>query len=204
MEEWLRVRNDWIGDGGMNIEWLVIRGSGVVAYGLLAASTVWGLLVATKLLGRAVKAKPLTWFHESLGLGALIATGVHVVALTMDEYIGFGWSDVLVPGVADWNSTAVALGVTGFYGLAIVALSFYVKGIIGQKVWRTIHFLAFGTFLSVTIHGVMAGTDTANPYVTGMYVGSSVLVAGLLTIRVLQQKASVKRTATPERVAARD
>jgi sulfoxide reductase heme-binding subunit YedZ len=204
MEEWLRVRNDWIGDGGMNIEWLVIRGSGVVAYGLLAASTVWGLLVATKLLGRAVKAKPLTWFHESLGLGALIATGVHVVALTMDEYIGFGWSDVLVPGVADWNSTAVALGVTGFYGLAIVALSFYVKGIIGQKVWRTIHFLAFGTFLSVTIHGVMAGTDTANPYVTGMYVGSSVLVAGLLIIRVLQQKASVKRTATPERVAARD
>lgn len=188
----------------MNIEWMVIRGSGLVAYGLLAASTVWGLLVATKLLGRAVKAKSLTWFHESLGLGALIATGVHLVALTMDAYIGFGWADVLVPGVADWDSTAVALGVTGFYGLAIVTLSFYVKGIIGQKAWRTIHFLAFGTFLSVTIHGVMAGTDTANPYVTGMYIGSSVLVAGLLAIRVLQQKAPAKRMATPERVAVRD
>ena len=74
----------------MNIEWIVIRGSGLVAYGLLAASTIWGLLVSTKLLGRAVKAKPLTWFHESLGLGALIATGVHMVALTMDEYIEFG------------------------------------------------------------------------------------------------------------------
>ena len=204
MEERLRVRNDWIGDGGMNIEWIVIRGSGLVAYGLLAASTVWGLLVATKLLGRAVKAKPLTWFHESLGLVALIATGVHLVALTMDQYIGFGWPDVLVPGVADWNSTAVALGVTGFYGLAVVTLSFYVKGIIGQKVWRMIHFLAFGTFVSVTIHGVMAGTNTANPYVTGMYIGSSVLVAGLLTIRVLQQKAPAERTATPQRVATRD
>lgn len=197
----------------MNIEWIVIRGSGLVAYGLLAASTIWGLLVSTKLLGRAVKTKPLTWFHESLGLGALIATGVHIVTLTMDQYIGFGWADVLLPGVAEWNSTAVALGVTGFYGLAVVTLSFYVKGIIGQKAWRTIHFLAFGTFLSAMIHGVMAGTDTANPYVTGMYVGSAVLVVGLLAVRVLQQRAPDERparartprtsaTATPERVGA--
>jgi sulfoxide reductase heme-binding subunit YedZ len=194
----------------MNIEWIVIRGSGLVAYALLAASTIWGLLVSTKLLGRAVKAKPLTWFHESLGLGALIATGVHMVALTMDQYVEFGWADVLVPGVATWNSTAVALGVTGFYGLAIVTLSFYAKGIIGQKAWRTIHFLAFGTFLSTMIHGVMAGTDTANPYVTGMYVGSGVLVIALLAIRVLQQRVPASRpvrtaaAASPERVAASD
>jgi sulfoxide reductase heme-binding subunit YedZ len=194
----------------MNIEWIVIRGSGLVAYALLAASTIWGLLVSTKLLGRAVKAKPLTWFHESLGLGALIATGVHMVALTMDQYVDFGWADVLVPGVATWNSTAVALGVTGFYGLAIVTLSFYVKGVIGQKAWRTIHFLAFGTFLSTMIHGVMAGTDTANPYVTGMYVGSGVLVIALLAVRVLQQRVPASRpvrtaaAASPERVAASD
>lgn len=194
----------------MNIEWIVIRGSGLVAYALLAASTIWGLLVSTKLLGRAVKAKPLTWFHESLGLGALIATGVHMVALTMDQYVEFGWADVLVPGVATWNSTAVALGVTGFYGLAIVTLSFYAKGIIGQKAWRTIHFLAFGTFLSTMIHGVMAGTDTANPYVTGMYVGSGVLVIALLAVRVLQQRVPASRpvrtaaAASPERVAASD
>jgi sulfoxide reductase heme-binding subunit YedZ len=194
----------------MNIEWIVIRGSGLVAYALLAASTIWGLLVSTKLLGRAVKAKPLTWFHESLGLGALIATGVHMVALTMDQYVDFGWADVLVPGVATWNSTAVALGVTGFYGLAIVTLSFYVKGVIGQKAWRTIHFLAFGTFLSTMIHGVTSGTDTANPYVTGMYVGSGVLVIALLAVRVLQQRVPASRpvrtaaAASPERVAASD
>lgn len=194
----------------MNIEWIVIRGSGLVAYALLAASTIWGLLVSTKLLGRAVKAKPLTWFHESLGLGALIATGVHMAALTMDQYVEFGWADVLVPGVATWNSTAVALGVTGFYGLAIVTLSFYAKGIIGQKAWRSIHFLAFGTFLSTMIHGVMAGTDTANPYVTGMYVGSGVLVIALLAVRVLQQRVLASRpvrtaaAASPERVAASD
>lgn len=179
----------------MNIEWIVIRGSGLVAFGLLAASTIWGLMVSTKLFGRAVKAKPLTWFHESLGLGALIATGVHMVALTMDQYVEFGWIDVLVPGVAAWEPTAVALGVTSFYGLAVVTLSFYVKGIIGQKAWRTIHFLAFGTFTAALIHGVLAGTDTANPLATGLYVGSGVLVVGLLILRIVQQRAAPGRSA---------
>ena len=179
----------------MNIEWIVIRGSGLVAFGLLAASTIWGLMVSTKLFGRAVKAKPLTWFHESLGLGALIATGVHMVALTMDQYVDFGWIDVLVPGVASWEPTAVALGVTSFYGLAVVTLSFYVKGIIGQKAWRTIHFLAFGTFTAALIHGVLAGTDTANPLATGLYVGSGVLVVGLLILRIVQQRAAPARSA---------
>ena len=172
----------------MNIEWIVIRGSGLVAFSLVAASTIWGLMVSTKLFGRAIKAKPLTWFHESLGLGALVATGVHMVALTMDQYVEFGWVDVLVPGVATWEPTAVALGVTSFYGLAVVTLSFYVKGLIGQKVWRTIHFLAFGTFAGALIHGILAGTDTANPIVTGMYVGSSVLVVGLLILRITLER----------------
>lgn len=186
----------------MNIEWVVIRGSGLVAYGLLAASTIWGLMVSTKVFGRAVKAKPLTWFHESLGLGALIATGVHMVALTMDQYVEFGWIDVLVPGVATWNPTAVALGVTAFYGLAVVTLSFYVKGIIGQKAWRTIHFLAFGTFVSALIHGIMAGTDTGHPLVTGLYFASGVLVVWLLALRVVQQR-SAGDPPTPRRAAAR-
>ena len=179
----------------MNIEWVVIRGSGLVAFGLVAASTIWGLMVSTKLFGRAIKAKPLTWFHESLGLGALVATGVHMVALTMDQYVEFGWVDVLVPGLAAWQPTAVALGVTSFYGLAIVTLSFYAKGLIGQKAWRTLHFLAFGTFAGALIHGILAGTDTTNPIVTGLYVGSGVLVVGLLMLRIAQQRAT--NTAPP-------
>ena len=186
----------------MNIEWMVIRGSGIVAFALLAASSIWGLLVSTKVLGRAVKAKPVTWFHESLGLGALIATVVHMVALTMDNYIEFGWLDVLVPGMASWNSMAVSFGVMAFYGLAIVALSFYVKGVIGQKAWRTIHFLAFGTFLATLVHGIMAGTDSGHPAVVGLYFGSTLLIVALVAIRVIQQRSGVDRPAA-RRSAAR-
>ena len=185
----------------MNIEWMVIRGSGIVAFALLSASSIWGLLVSTRVLGRAVKAKPVTWFHESLGLGALIATIVHMVALTMDQYIEFGWADVLVPGMASWNSMAVSFGVMAFYGLAIVSLSFYAKGVIGQRAWRTIHFLAFGTFLAALVHGIMAGTDSGHPVVVALYFGSALLIVALVAIRVIQQRAGNDRP-PPRRPAA--
>jgi sulfoxide reductase heme-binding subunit YedZ len=185
----------------MNIEWMVIRGSGIVAFALLSASSIWGLLVSTKVLGRAVKAKPVTWFHESLGLGALIATVVHMVALTMDDFIEFGWADVLVPGMASWNSMAVSFGVMAFYGLAVVALSFYVKGVIGQKAWRTIHFLAFGAFLAALVHGIMAGTDSGHPTVVALYFGAALLIVALVAIRVIQQRAGADRPTVRRPVA---
>lgn len=177
----------------MNVEWIVIRGSGIVAFALLSMATIWGLLASTKLLGRAVKAKPLTYFHESLGLGALLATAVHLIALALDDYIEFGARELFIPGMAAWEPVAVALGVMAFYAVAVVSLSFYFKRWIGQQMWRSIHFLGFGAFLAALLHGVMAGTDSGHPAVMAMYVMSGSLVLGLMAVRALTGQAESGR-----------
>ncbi|MEN8113274.1 MAG: hypothetical protein ABFS21_02705 [Actinomycetota bacterium] len=172
----------------MSLTWFVIRGSGIVAFGLLTASLVWGLMVSSKVLGRAVKAKGLQWLHESLGLGALLATVVHVVAVWLDEFIEFTWLDILLPGAAEWEPLATALGVVGLWTLAIVSLSFYVKRWIGQSAWRFMHYLSFGAFLAALSHGAIAGTDTGNPMLVGLYLSSLVAVVMLTAIRVLTSR----------------
>jgi hypothetical protein len=169
----------------MSGEWLLIRGSGVVAFALLTAATTWGLLVSSKLLGRSVKAKTLTWFHESLGIGALLATLVHVGVLSVHEYLEFTWLELLVPGVSDWQPLAVAMGIGAFYGLALVATSFYLKRWIGQKAWRTIHFASIGVFVASLLHGITAGTDTDDPMMIGLYVGAAAVVFTLLGLRIV-------------------
>lgn len=180
----------------MNITWFVIRGSGIVAFALLSASLLWGLMVSTKVFGRAIKAKGLQWLHESLGLAAVLATMIHIVSLSMDEYIEFGWADILIPGFTDWRPLAAALGGVAFWSLLVVALSFYVKKWIGQNAWRSIHYLSFGTFLAAVLHGVFSGTDTANPWVAGLYVGSTFLVVLLTAIRIVSSKEPKRRTAS--------
>jgi predicted ferric reductase len=168
------------------MEWIIIRGSGIAAFTLLSAATIWGLLVSSKLLGRLVKTKALTWFHESLGIGALLATGIHVLVLSIHDYVEFAWLEILVPGRSDWSPLPVAFGVTAMYGLVIVGGSFYVKKWIGQKMWRAIHFASIGVFASSMLHGITAGTDTMAPLMIGLYLASASLVTVLIALRLLQ------------------
>lgn len=179
----------------MNLEWMLIRGTGLVAYLMLAASTIWGLALSSKLFVRLVKAKPLTWLHEGLAVGALLATGAHLFFLWSDDFIEFGPRELFIPGASSWEPLAVAFGIVAFYAAFIVSASFYVKKWIGQAAWRTIHFLAFGTFAAAAFHGVMAGTDTQHPVVLGMYVATVAIVVLLLVVRVGQEMAPPARSA---------
>lgn len=168
----------------MSIEWMIIRGSGIAAFAALSAATIWGLLVSSKMLTRLVKAKGLTWFHESLGIAAVLATLVHIVVLSVHDYLDFTWPEILIPGDSDWRPEAVALGIVAFYGLLVVAGSFYIKRHIGQRTWRMIHFGSLGVFLAALVHGVTAGTDTGSAFMTGLYVGSATVVGILIATRL--------------------
>lgn len=184
----------------MSFDWILIRGSGLVAYALLAASTIWGLLITTKVLGPAVKAKGITWFHEALGIAGVLATIVHIVALSLHDYLRFSWAEILIPGRSDWNPNAVAFGIVAFYGATIIAVSFYVKRWIGQQAWRAIHFGSLGAFASALIHGITAGTDSALPLVSALYAATGAVVVMLVIVRVSQEMAGQKR---PRRVVER-
>ena len=183
----------------MNITWYVIRGSGFVAFGLLTASLLWGLMVSSKVFGRAVKAKGLQWLHESLGLAALLATVAHMVTLTFDEFVEFTWADVLVPGVSEWEPLAIGLGVVAFWTMLIVSLTFYVKKWIGQAWWRSIHYLSFGVFVSAAIHGILAGTDTSHPVAMAIYLTAFVAVVLLTVIRVIGSRQPPERSSRSAR-----
>jgi hypothetical protein len=176
----------------MSLEWLVIRGSGMAAFALLSAAVIWGLLVSSKLLGRLVKAKPLSWFHESLAISAVIATMIHIGVLSVHEYLDFSWSEILLPGWSDWRPLPVAFGIAALYGLVVVAWSFYAKKWIGQRAWRALHFASFGVFLSALLHGIAAGTDTRAPLVLGLYLGSALVVTILLALRLRDRRADTK------------
>ena len=171
--------------------WIVIRASGFIAYLLLATSAVWGLTVSSNLLGRSASKKGLTFMHESLAVGSLLATGLHMLFLYLDEFVEFGSKEIFVPGASVWEPLSVAFGVVAFYGLALITASFYIRKAIGQKAWRFIHFGSFGVFVGAALHGIMAGTDTQTPIGIGIYVGSILII--LAVVRALTVGQQVTR-----------
>lgn len=165
--------------------WMVIRASGFVAYAGLAGAAIWGLVVSTKLLGRSASPKNLTYVHESLSVSALIATAVHLVFISIDEYIEFTPGELFVPGASDWRPVAVSLGIVAFFGLAVLTASFYVRTRIGQSAWRYLHYTSFGVFAAALMHGLAAGTDTGSVIGMGIYISTATAVVGLIVIRVV-------------------
>ena len=134
-----------------------------MAYGLLALSVVLGLLVSSKLFGRALSAKTLTYLHEGLAVGSLLATITHLVALGLDEFVDFGLKALLVPGASTWEPQAVALGVVAMWMLVDRHGVVLHPKWIGQKVWRFVHFSSFGAFVAAFAHGIMAGHRFGQP-----------------------------------------
>ena len=176
----------------MSIGWIVIRSSGLIAFGLLAAATVWGLVLSLRVRPRS--AKSMTLAHEALSVGALVATAVHMVALWLHDYLEFTVDELLVPGVSDWRPVAVAWGVVAFYGMVVVTVSFYLRSHIGQRQWRLLHFASFGVFVGALVHGVLAGTDTQHTAVLALYGSAVVAVAVLVAMQLSSLTARAPRT----------
>ena len=91
--------------------WYVARSAGLVSWTLLAAATLWGLALSTKVLGRNPKPGWILDLHRWLGGVSVVFVGVHVGVLLADQYVHFGVVDVLVPMASAWHPGWVAWGV---------------------------------------------------------------------------------------------
>lgn len=178
--------------------WYTARATGLVAWVVVTASVVWGLLLSARVL-RPSRAAWALDLHRYLGVLALALTGLHVAAIAFDEWVGFDWDDLLVPYASAWRPAAVAWGIVAMYLLVAVEVTSLLMRWISRALWHAIHLLGFVVFGAVTAHGLMAGTDADEPVMVAFALGAIGLVGFLLVLRVSQ--ATRRRTTGETRPA---
>lgn len=164
--------------------WYIARASGIVAWVLVTASVVWGLVLSTRLSRRP---KP-AWFldlHRFLGGLSVVFVGVHLAGLVADNYTHFGLASLLVPLASAWHPVAVAWGVVGMYLLVAVEITSLLMRRLPRRLWRAVHFTSFGLFAFTTVHALTAGSDAGNVAVQWFALGSCAVVAFLTLVRIL-------------------
>ena len=124
--------------------------------------------------------------HQSVSILALIYTAFHALILLGDRYINFDLKSILVPfSAVAYKPLWVGIGQASAYLLVVLTLSFYVRQYIGTKTWRALHYLSFILYLLVTVHALLAGTDTQTPWALAFYLGSGLITSWLLVYRIL-------------------
>ena len=180
-----------------HLAWYVARSTGIVSWGLLIASMLWGVVHATRLLGRHARPWWMLGVHRFLGALTLTFVVVHVVALVADGYTSFGLADVLVPLASAWEPVPVALGVVGLYVLLAVEITSLLQRHLPRAVWRQIHLASYGLFAVATLHALSAGTDVRAVLVGGVALGTGVVVSLLSVLAWIARSEPREPRSTP-------
>jgi hypothetical protein len=165
--------------------WFLSRSSGIVTWALLAATTLWGIFLSTRMLKPYDRPAWLRDLHTWLGTLTLLGTGLHIAAIMADSYVQFSVKDILVPMAATWKPLALAWGIVSMYILLAVQISSWAMKKIPRKLWRAIHFLSYGLFATTSIHSLSAGTDRSALLYQGFSIALITLVLGAIAIRIV-------------------
>lgn len=164
--------------------WYLSRASGLVAYLFLWLSVCIGLLQSTRLVRGITAAGATIDVHEFTSLFGLSLVTFHGVILLWDHYVSFSWSSLLIPFSSRFHPFLVGLGTLSFYLALAAAVSSYVHGRLGPKGWRIMHLGSLVAFAFALVHGVLLGTDAANPAVGYLYRFTGISVALLVGYRI--------------------
>jgi predicted ferric reductase len=168
--------------------WYMARAGGVIAYLLLWLSSVWGLLLSTRLLSKLIPAPLIFGLHEFIALLSVTFMGLHTVVLLGDEYVNFNIFHLAIPFIAPYEPFWTGLGVIGFYLSLALTGTFYLRKQIGQRLWRSLHYLTFAAYLIGLVHGLMAGADSSLVLMKLLYLSTALSLLFLVYYRLLTLK----------------
>ena len=115
--------------------------------------------------------------HRNLALLSLVFLAVHIVTAIIDPFTSLGWLTVVIPFSSPYRQLWLGLGVLSIdLGLAVVVTSL-LRDRVGRRIWRAVHWLAYGAWPMAILHGFGTGTDAFAPWllaVEALCVGATV------------------------------
>lgn len=176
--------------------WYVARGSGLIAWALLATSVVGGLLLATQLTrGRARR-----WtqgLHEFVGPLAVVFTVIHLASVLASGQLQVSLPELVVPFIRPANPMAQGCGVLALYLLTALALTSTARTLLSWRWWRRLHLLAYPLFGLACAHTVLAGSDITRPVVHWVSLVVGVVILFLAALRILTARPAGRPAVVP-------
>lgn len=158
--------------------WYATRGLGMSLLVVLTATVVLGILTATRWSGEATPGFVAVDLHRNISLLGMFLLVAHIVTTVLDPFAHISVRDVLIPVGAAYRPVWLGLGVVAFWILVAVAGTSLMRGRVGPRTWRAIHWAAYGSWPLAVVHGLGTGSDARAPWmvaVTASCVGAVVV-----------------------------
>ena len=164
--------------------WYITRAAAVCAYVLLTLVVGLGIM---RSLARQLSTRS-SWLvnemHQFLALLAGAFIVLHLGSLLLDPFLSFSLTNMLLPFAQPYRTLGTDIGVLAMYTLTAILVSSWMRNRLSIRVWHGIHLFSYGAFALVTAHGLIAGTDASQPWMSAIYIGATVFVISLTLVRL--------------------
>lgn len=157
--------------------WYLARGTGAVSLLLLTTVTVLGILNVVRWSPPATPRFVLQRIHRNVSLLAVVFIVIHIVTVVVDGFAPIRWIDTVVPFRSAYRPLWLGLGAVAFDLLIAVIVTSLLRGRLGYRTWRAVHWMAYGLWAVAVFHGLGIGSDSKQLWMLALVVVSVGAVA---------------------------
>jgi len=153
---------------GTDLIWILARSTGVGSLVALTLSVVTGIALRTGTFAWLSHNRGVRVVHGFLTVLWIPLALAHVIALLFDRYAQIGLLDLVVPFGVSYGRLAIGLGTISAQLIVVVLISTWMRSSLTLGQWQAFHRLSYVAFVAAFAHGIMSGTDLANPVVAAL------------------------------------
>jgi sulfoxide reductase heme-binding subunit YedZ len=169
-----------VSTAGPSWYWYATRGLGVSTLIVLTGTVVIGIVTAVRWSGQTTPAFVAADMHRNLSLLAISLLTAHIVTTVLDPFAHISVRDVIIPVGAAYRPVWLGFGVVATDILVAVIATSLLRERIGPRLWRWLHWAAYGSWPLAVVHGLGTGSDARAPWLIAVVV--SCVVAVLLAL----------------------
>jgi Ferric reductase like transmembrane component len=158
--------------------WFATRSTGIAALVLLTASMVLGILTSSRYARPNLPRFVTMGIHRNVSLLVLVFLALHIITTVVDSFAPVSWTDAVLPFAGTYRPFWLGLGALSFDLLIALTVTSLLRGRLGYRTWRWVHWTSYACWPIAVLHGLGTGTDTKLPLfiaVTAGCVGAVVI-----------------------------
>jgi len=165
--------------------WYATRGAGVVSLLLLTGVVVLGVLSVQRFEMAGWPRFLTVGLHRNVSLLAVVFLALHILTAAVDPFTHLGWVPAVIPFGSYYRTFWLGLGTIAAELMAAIVVTSLVRGWIGARVWRLVHWLAYAAWPVAVLHGIGTGTDAGSLWLLAIQALCALAVALAVTLRLL-------------------
>jgi methionine sulfoxide reductase heme-binding subunit len=177
--------------------WFATRGAGIMALVCLTGVVILGIATSLRVTGQRSPRFVIAALHRNFALFTIVLLAVHITTSVLDPFAGIRPIDAVIPFAGAYRTFWLGLGVLAAEVLLAVTVTSLLRGHIGPRVWRVIHWSAYASWPVAVVHGLGTGSDSQEPWMLGL---TAACMAAVL-VSVAQRLLAGRLRTAPVRIA---